>query len=184
MTSSTSGSDQLDRPQDTAQRAWRRWLVVFCGAFFGVSGLLYALLLLVDPYDVGRFPSFGITGHADRSLRTADASRGRDPNYNAAVIGNSTGQIINPFRLSQETGLKFVQLSIPATGPREQLVTLNELLAGLGTRSYAFIIAAKNRPNENCVVMMTARKISVRMTMSEPARARYSDISRARNSPV
>jgi len=141
MTSSTSSSDQLDRPQDTGQRAWRRWLLVFCGAFFGVSGLLYGLLLLVDPYDVGRFPSFGITGHADRSLRTADASRGRDPNYNAAVIGNSTGQIINPFRLSEETGLKFAQLSIPATGPREQLVLMRWVMSHHPSYG-AFVIVA------------------------------------------
>jgi hypothetical protein len=32
-------------------------------------------------------------------------------------------------------------------GPREQVLTLNALLAGLGTRSYAFIIAALDVPN-------------------------------------
>ena len=48
----------------------------------------------------------------------------------------------------------------------------------------AAIRAAKNRPNENCVEMMIARKISVRMTISEPVRFRYSDIALARNSPA
>ena len=69
MTSSTSDSDR--RP------AWRRWLIVFCGVYFGAGALLFALLLLIDPYDTGRFPSFGIVGIDDRSMRTADASRAR-----------------------------------------------------------------------------------------------------------
>ena len=43
---------------------------------------------------------------------------------------------------------------------------------------------AKNRPKENCVDMMIARKISVTRTMSEPVRFRYSDIRLARNSPA
>ena len=41
-------------------------------------------------------------------------------------------------------------------------------------------IAPNSRPNENCVDMMTARTISVRMTMSEPVRFRYSESSPAR----
>jgi len=51
-------------------------------------------LLLIDPYDTGRFPSLGIIGIGDRSMRTADASRGRDPRFNAAVIGNSTANVL------------------------------------------------------------------------------------------
>jgi hypothetical protein len=116
MTSFTSDSDQ--RP------AWRRWLVVFCGVYFGAGALLFTLLLLIDPYDTGRFPSFGIAGIGDRSMRTADASRGRDPRFNAAVIGNSTGQRLDPYRLSDGSGFRFIQLSIPKLGPLEQLVLM------------------------------------------------------------
>jgi hypothetical protein len=119
MTSSTSGSDR-----HAARRAWRRWLVVFAAAYFGAGALLFALLLLIDPYDTGRFPSFGIVGIADKSMRTADASRGRDPHFNAAVIGNSTGQRLDPYRLSQASGFRFIQLSIPKLGPEEQLVLM------------------------------------------------------------
>jgi hypothetical protein len=43
---------------------------------------------------------------------------------------------------------------------------------------------AKNRPKENCVDMMIARKISVTRTMADPVRFRYSDIRSARNSPA
>src|SRR6185436_15105435 len=44
--------------------------------------------------------------------------------------------------------------------------------------------AAKKRPNENCVDMIAARKISARMTIIEPVRARYSESSTATNSPT
>jgi hypothetical protein len=97
--------------------------------FFGAGALLFVLLLLIDPYDTGRFPSFGLVGVRDRSMRTANASRGRDPHFNAAVVGNSTAQILNPYRLSELTGLRFIQLSIPQTGPREQLEQMRWVLA-------------------------------------------------------
>ncbi|HME25661.1 MAG TPA: hypothetical protein VKI44_30735 [Acetobacteraceae bacterium] len=129
MTSSTSGSDQLAHPEATTRLVWRRWLVTFCGVFFGVGALLFTLLLLIDPYDTGRFPSFGIAGISDVSLRTADASRGRDPRFNAAVIGNSTAQRIDPYRLSAGSGLRFTQLSISKVGPREELVLMQWVLS-------------------------------------------------------
>src|SRR5215475_7265546 len=77
MTSSISTSDPPARAEETA-RPWRRWLAVFGGVYFGLGAVLFALLLLIDPYDTGRFPSFGFVGVADRSIRTADASRARD----------------------------------------------------------------------------------------------------------
>ena len=112
-----------------ARLAWRRWLVVFCGTFFGVGALLFALVLLMDPYDTGRFPGFGIVGIGDRSPRTADASRGRDPRFNAAVIGNSTGQLLDPYRLSRETGLRFHPAYDSRNGPREQLTLMRWVIS-------------------------------------------------------
>src|SRR5690242_21798670 len=105
MTSSTSASEPA--------RQWRRWLAVFGGVFFGLGGVLFALLLLIDPYDTGRFPSFRLVGVCDRSMRTADASRCRHPHFNPAVVGHLTAQIINPYRLWELTGLRFILLSIP-----------------------------------------------------------------------
>jgi hypothetical protein len=129
MNSSISGSDRRDHAVDHARPSWRRWLVVFCGTFFGVSALLLTFVLLMDPYDTGRFPGFRIVGTGDRSPRTAAASRGRDPSFNATVIGNSTGQLLDPYRLSRETGLHFTQLTIPATGPREQLTLMRWVIS-------------------------------------------------------
>ena len=124
---------------DHARPAWRRWLVVFCCCFFGGYALLYTFVLLMDPYDTGRFPGFRIVGTGDRSPRTAAASRGRDLRFDATVIGNSTGQLLDPYRLSRETGLHFAQLTIPATGPREQLTLMRWVISNHPTYG-AFVV--------------------------------------------
>jgi hypothetical protein len=129
MNSSTSDSDGDAQAAADAGRSWRRWLAVFCGTFAGVGALLYTLLLLIDPYDTGRFSGFPIVGTGDRTLRTAAASHGRDLSFNAAVIGNSTGQLIDPYRLHRETGLRFTQLAMAGTGPREQMTVMRWVIS-------------------------------------------------------
>ena len=105
-------------------QAWGRWLATFLWMTGLGACMIFALVILVDPYDSGRFGFIGIKGISDESPRTANASRGRDPQFSAAVFGNSTGQLLKPTELSQATGLRFVQLTIPGTGPREQIVLL------------------------------------------------------------
>jgi hypothetical protein len=124
MTSSIFNSETRLCPETALNRRWRRWNITFFAVLFGVGGLLYILLLLIDPYDTGRFINVGIVGIDDHTPRTADVSRGRDPRFDAAVFGNSTGQLVDPSRLNAGTGLSFVQLTVPGTGPHEQLALL------------------------------------------------------------
>ena len=108
----------------TSELAWRRFALLFIAIFWGGLVGLFVLMLLVDPYDSGRAPFSIISGIADKDSRFAHASHGRDPRYDSALIGNSHGEILNPTRLSNKSGRKFVQLTVPGTGPREQLVIL------------------------------------------------------------
>jgi hypothetical protein len=126
MSSSTSNSDPPtgDQANRGADASWRRWIIVFCTTFFGLGGLLFTLLLLIDPYDSARFPTLGIVGIDDHNPRMANVSRARDPAFDGAVFGNSTGQLIDPHRIGPPTGLSFTQLTVPATGPREQLAMM------------------------------------------------------------
>ena len=107
---------------------WSRCLRAFLGTTGVCAGLLFAFLLAVDPYDSGRFGMFGIDGMVDRNTVTASASRARDPNFDSAIIGNSTALLINPNPLSQATGLRFVQLSVVGASPREELAVLDFFL--------------------------------------------------------
>ncbi len=108
---------------------WRRFAILFLALFGGGIGLIYAALLVIDPYDTGRFPTFMKPGVIDSGQRTSNASHGRDPRFDAAVIGNSRGQMLDPAKLSALTGLSFVQLTTPASGPREQMTMLRYFMA-------------------------------------------------------
>lgn len=117
MSSPISSSDDA--------RDWGRCLATCLGTLAVGAFLILAVMLAVDPYDSGRFGWFGITGVNDRNATTANVSRARDPQFNAAIFGNSTGQLLAPVELSRATGLRFVQLVAPGVDPRGQLAILD-----------------------------------------------------------
>ena len=126
MSSSISSSDRLrgSAGPDTPA-AWRRFAVLFAGTAAAVFVLLYGIVLALDPYDAGRFALIEKRGVPWQWPRTANASRGRDPAYDAAVFGNSRVQLLKPETLSAATGAAFVSLIVPGARPREQLVLLD-----------------------------------------------------------
>jgi hypothetical protein len=117
MNSSISSSD------DAIQCG--RCLAAFLGALALGALLVLAVMIAIDPYDSGRFGLLGIVGVADSTESTANASRARDPQFDSAIFGNSTGQRVNPAELSQATGQHFVQLTAPGSDPRGQLAILD-----------------------------------------------------------
>jgi hypothetical protein len=118
MSSSISSSD--------VSFGWGRCLAACFGAFALGAALIAVLVILVDPYDSGRFgDAFGIVGVGDRNPWTANVSRARDPQFDSAILGNSTAQLLEPARLDQATGLRFVQLVAPGADPRGDLAILD-----------------------------------------------------------
>jgi hypothetical protein len=109
-------------------RSWSRFVLEFLAIFLIGTAAMAVLIVITDPYKSGRFGMQWNLGVVDESPRTADVSRGRDPAFNAAVIGDSRGQLLDPARLSEMTAWKFVQLSVPGSGPREQLTILRWFL--------------------------------------------------------
>lgn len=103
---------------------WGRWLGAFLAALASGAALVFAFVIAIDPYDSGRFGFLRIEGVSDINPNTANASRARDPQFDSAIIGDSTAQLLEPSALSI-TGARFVQLTVPGTGPREQLAILN-----------------------------------------------------------
>lgn len=104
---------------------WERSLWACLGAL-GISAfLLWVAMIVIDPYDSGKFGWLGIEGVDDRTTFTAAASRARNPRFDSAVIGNSTAQILEPAQLSQATGLRFVQLYMTGARPLEELAVLD-----------------------------------------------------------
>jgi hypothetical protein len=133
MNSSTSGSE--------TDPGWGRSLLACLGALTGATLLVLALMVLVDPYDSGKLGLLGIDGVDNRLTQITAASRARNPDFNAAILGNSTAQMIEPAELSRATGLRFVQLYITGSGPREQLAVLDFYLRH-HRKAGALVIAA------------------------------------------
>jgi hypothetical protein len=122
-------------------RSWPQFVATFLAALFGSVGLIYLGIVLLDPYDTGYFPSLIGPGVADDDPRANSASRGRDVRFDAAIFGNSHGQLLDPGRLSKATGLSFVQLTSLGAGPREQMVLMRYFLRS-HPRVRAIVLAA------------------------------------------
>jgi hypothetical protein len=114
----------MTNSKPVSESAFRRFALIFFAVFGGGVGLIYAAVLVIDPYDAGRFPTFMRPGINDSGHRFTQASHGRDSRFNAAVIGNSRGQMLDPAKLSDFTGLSFVQLTVPGSGPQEHMTML------------------------------------------------------------
>lgn len=116
----------VDAPQlkMTDASAWRGFVVLFLTVFVALLVATLAFVILVDPYDSGRFPSLGIVGISDTNQRTEHVSLGRSDKFNAAIFSDSHGQLLDPDRLTRETGLSFVQLSVPGGYSPEQLAVM------------------------------------------------------------
>ena len=120
---------------------WLPFVKIFLAVFWGAVVVVFGFILLVDPYDGGRFGVNWRAGVLDENPRTASTSRGRDPSFNSVIIGNSHGQLLDPARLSTPGQRQFVQLTVPGTGPREQL-TLLDWFARHHPRIGAIVLAA------------------------------------------
>src|SRR4051812_26051287 len=120
MTSSISSSE--------TDPGWGRSLLACLGTLIGAALLVLALMVVVDPYDSGKLGLLGIDGVDNRLTQITAASRARNPDFNAAILGNSTAQMIEPMELSRATGLRFVQLYMTGAFPRQELAVLDFFL--------------------------------------------------------
>jgi hypothetical protein len=120
---------------------WRRFVTMFLSTLIVCLFAVAAFAVAIDPYDGGRFGVQWPFGISDEDPRTADVSRGRDQRFNAAVVGNSHGQLLDPARLSAGSGLRFVQLTMPGTGPREQLSVLRWFLRHHAERGVVVLVS-------------------------------------------
>jgi hypothetical protein len=120
MNSSISSSDDAS--------AWGRCLAACLGTLVLGAALILLVVVAVDPYDSGKFGWLGIEGVSDENPRIANASRARDPQFDSAVIGDSTAMLLDPAELSQITGARFVKLTGFGLDPREQLAMLDSFI--------------------------------------------------------
>ncbi|CAH1658753.1 conserved hypothetical protein [Hyphomicrobiales bacterium] len=115
--------------RDVSSATWRRFVAIFCIGSFGFLFGVLVLMLLIDPFDTGRSPVRLKEGVPQQGPRTANVSRGRDPAFNSAIIGNSRVQMIDPAVLTEKTGIPFVALVVQGALPKELLTTWDWFMA-------------------------------------------------------
>ena len=98
---------------------WRRMLRLYALWTFGIGIVLGGLVLALDPYDTGHFSVFESHGVPQLGPRLAMAGLGRQEQFNTAIFGSSTMQLLDPARIKAKN-VHAVSLTISATGPREQ----------------------------------------------------------------
>ena len=104
------------------------------------------LLLALDPYDSGHFALLDTHDVPQFGQRLTGASLGRRRDFDTAILGNSTVQLLDPARISAASGRAVVSLTVPGTGPREQLAIADWFLRnhpGDATRGLVFGIDAR-----------------------------------------
>ena len=107
---------------------WSRFAITLVAGAAVALALMLAVIYLIDPYDTGRSPVFSQAGMRALAPAMGNASRGRNPAFNAMIVGNSRIQLISPERLKKATGLDFVQMSVPGSGPSEQFALIEWFL--------------------------------------------------------
>jgi len=111
-------------PAPSANR-WRTSIVIFVLTAVINALLVIAVLAALDPYDTGRFAIAPLW--RDRIDREKN-SRGRDPQFDSAIFGNSRIELLRPELLDKNTGMRFVSLPILGAEPIEEFVLLRYFL--------------------------------------------------------
>jgi hypothetical protein len=104
-----------------SELGWVRLIQQYLAWTMLLALIVGGVIVSLDPYDTGRFAAFGNHGVPQFGQRLSFASLARNPEFDSAVIGNSTMQLLDPARLSTAGGARVVSLAIPCTGPLEQL---------------------------------------------------------------
>jgi hypothetical protein len=104
--------------------AWRQFSTTLILSCCIALTLLYALILIIDPYDSVSFSPNWDRYPVSRHSRDYNAVLARRLHYDSAVVGTSTSMLLHPDELSQTFGGRFVMLSMPAASPFEQMQLL------------------------------------------------------------
>ncbi|MGV2981694.1 hypothetical protein ACERNI_16020 [Camelimonas sp. ID_303_24] len=107
---------------------WRRFSVILVVAAAATLAGAIGGVILLDPYDTGRFTPLGPQGMAAGPPWQVNASRARDPRFDSAVFGNSRVQMLEPARLDAATGGRFVNLAIQGAAPPETELVFESFL--------------------------------------------------------
>ncbi|MFQ5956125.1 MAG: hypothetical protein ACE5JZ_13755, partial [Kiloniellales bacterium] len=100
--------------------SWRGFWATSIGTAIGLAAVLYALLLIVDPYDTVFFSPPFDREPVTTNQRFSFPALARKQRFDSAVIGTSTTRLLEPARFSAALGGSFVNLSLNSGTAWEQ----------------------------------------------------------------
>jgi hypothetical protein len=119
---------------------WRRFVELFVGTFAIGLLVVFAFVLLIDPYDDVPF-SLPLKRHLiDANQRFMYPQVVRSGLFDSLVIGTSTSKLLDPVILSEEFGVRFANLSMDAATAWEQKTLANYFIDHVG-KPKAIIVA-------------------------------------------
>jgi hypothetical protein len=101
--------------------AWRRFVVSFGTAAFGLAMVLWAFVVWVDPYGLRAAPGKAAVPIMDVNQRFMYPQLARGGRFDAAVFGTSTVRLLDPVTLDRLFEARFANLGLNAGTPWEQV---------------------------------------------------------------
>jgi hypothetical protein len=141
--------------EDESRRQWRNWLCALLSLAAGCSVLLYAAVVLIDPFSTGRFSLTQRIDFTTSNSRLANAGLVRDLQFDGAILGDSTAFALDPVRIAGTSKWRIAQLAIPAATPANILTVARAFERHHGALSTleVFILSmywcSTTRPNKN-----------------------------------
>ncbi|WP_112664191.1 hypothetical protein [Microvirga flavescens] len=100
---------------------WRRFVWCFAGTALVLAGVLYAFVLVMDPYGLQASASRPPTPIMDVNQRFMYPQLIRSGRFDSAVFGTSTVRLLDPKQLNAAFGGRFANLGMNAATPWEQM---------------------------------------------------------------
>ncbi|HSU07337.1 MAG TPA: hypothetical protein VLI93_17370 [Acetobacteraceae bacterium] len=108
MFSSISSSERQGRSGGT----WRRFFVAAAGAAFVCVAVIYAFVVLVDPFDILPLSPAAERWPVATDARFSFPALARAARFDSAVFGTSTSRLLRPAVLDPEFSARFANLSM------------------------------------------------------------------------
>lgn len=108
MSSSISSSD------------WRRFFRLAVGTAVAVVAIVYAFVVLVDPFDTLPLSPSADRGPIADNQRFSYPALARSDKFDSAVFGTSTSRLLRPAALNAEFAARFANLAMNSATPYEQ----------------------------------------------------------------
>ncbi len=108
---------------DPQAKGWRRFALLFLGAFGGGIAAAMLFILLLDPYDMVPFSLPIERPLVSGSQRFAYPQVMRSKRFDALIVGSSTARLIDPAQLNGPFGARFANMAMNASSAWEQYRT-------------------------------------------------------------